>query len=108
MRSDVIAEIALNPVNLGIAAPPMPRHQASTPLQVKVSTQPTGCSRQGQTEAILVAYDMIEADGQDMRPDPLKERRSAWRGDELPLDGGLIDIGGGCKFCLAVQSARFR
>jgi ATP-dependent DNA ligase len=32
-------------------------------------------SRQGQAEAILVAYDLIEADGQDVRPEPLEERR---------------------------------
>src|SRR3954451_20292852 len=32
-------------------------------------------SRQGQAEAILVAYDIMEADGQDMRPEPLEERR---------------------------------
>jgi bifunctional non-homologous end joining protein LigD len=32
-------------------------------------------SRQGQAEAILVAYDIIEANGQDVRPEPLEERR---------------------------------
>ena len=32
-------------------------------------------SRQGQAEAILVAYDLMEADGQDVRPEPLEERR---------------------------------
>ena len=32
-------------------------------------------SRQGQAEAILVAYDIMEADGQDVRPEPLEERR---------------------------------
>jgi bifunctional non-homologous end joining protein LigD len=32
-------------------------------------------SRQGQAEAILVADDIMEADGQDMRPEPLEERR---------------------------------
>src|SRR3954471_25005478 len=32
-------------------------------------------SRQGQAEAILIAYDIIEADGQDLRPEPLEERR---------------------------------
>src|SRR3954453_8120147 len=32
-------------------------------------------SRHGQAEAILVAYDMMEADGQDLRPEPLEERR---------------------------------
>src|SRR6478609_5893045 len=32
-------------------------------------------SRQGQGEAILVAYDIMEADGQDLRPEPLEERR---------------------------------
>ena len=32
-------------------------------------------SRQGQAEAILVAYDIMEADGQDLRPEPLEERR---------------------------------
>jgi bifunctional non-homologous end joining protein LigD len=31
-------------------------------------------SRQGQAEAILVAYDIMEAE-QDMRPEPLEERR---------------------------------
>jgi len=30
-------------------------------------------SRQGQAEAILVAYDIM--DGQDVRPEPLEERR---------------------------------
>jgi bifunctional non-homologous end joining protein LigD len=32
-------------------------------------------SRQGQAEAILVAYDIMEADGQDLRPESLEERR---------------------------------
>src|SRR4051812_1487645 len=32
-------------------------------------------SRQGQAEAILVAYDIMELDGQDVRPEPLEERR---------------------------------
>jgi bifunctional non-homologous end joining protein LigD len=32
-------------------------------------------SQQGQAEAILVAYDIMEADGQDVRPEPLEERR---------------------------------
>src|SRR5881392_2937647 len=32
-------------------------------------------SRQGQAEAILVAYDVMEADGQDVRPEPLEARR---------------------------------
>ena len=32
-------------------------------------------SRQGQAEAILVAYDIMEVDGQDVRPEPLEERR---------------------------------
>src|SRR3954453_23430772 len=32
-------------------------------------------SRHGQAEAILVAYDIMEADGQDLRPEPLEERR---------------------------------
>jgi bifunctional non-homologous end joining protein LigD len=32
-------------------------------------------SRQGQAGAILVAYDVMEADGQDVRPEPLEERR---------------------------------
>jgi hypothetical protein len=32
-------------------------------------------SRQGQAEAILIAYDIMEADGQDVRPEPLEERR---------------------------------
>ena len=32
-------------------------------------------SRQGQPEAILVAYDIMEADGQDVRPEPQEERR---------------------------------
>jgi bifunctional non-homologous end joining protein LigD len=32
-------------------------------------------SRQGQAEAILVAYDVMEHDGQDVRPEPLEERR---------------------------------
>jgi hypothetical protein len=31
--------------------------------------------RQGQAEAILVAYDVMEVDGQDVRPEPLEERR---------------------------------
>jgi ATP-dependent DNA ligase len=34
-------------------------------------------SRQGQAEAILVAYDMMEANGQDVRPEPLEARRKA-------------------------------
>ena len=29
----------------------------------------------GRPPGILVAYDIIEADGQDMRPEPLEERR---------------------------------
>ena len=32
-------------------------------------------SRQGQAEAILVAYDVMALDGQDVRPEPLEERR---------------------------------
>jgi bifunctional non-homologous end joining protein LigD len=32
-------------------------------------------SREGQAEAILIAYDIMEADGQDVRPEPLEERR---------------------------------
>ena len=32
-------------------------------------------SRQGQAEAILVAYDVMDMDGQDVRPEPLEERR---------------------------------
>ena len=32
-------------------------------------------SRHGQAEAILVAYDIMEHDGQDIRPEPLEERR---------------------------------
>ena len=32
-------------------------------------------SRQGQAEAILVAYDIMEVDGQGVRPEPLEERR---------------------------------
>jgi bifunctional non-homologous end joining protein LigD len=32
-------------------------------------------SRQGQAAAILVAYDIMEMDGQDVRPEPLEERR---------------------------------
>jgi bifunctional non-homologous end joining protein LigD len=32
-------------------------------------------SRQGQAEAILVAYDVLEVDGQNVRPEPLDERR---------------------------------
>jgi bifunctional non-homologous end joining protein LigD len=32
-------------------------------------------SRQGQAEAILVAYDLIVDDGQDVRPEPLEARR---------------------------------
>ena len=32
-------------------------------------------SRQDQAEAILVAYDIMEANGQDVRPEPLEERR---------------------------------
>ena len=32
-------------------------------------------SRQGQAEAILVAYDIMEVGGQDVRPEPLEERR---------------------------------
>jgi ATP-dependent DNA ligase len=33
-------------------------------------------SRQGQAEAILVAYDVMEVDGQDVRPEALEERRN--------------------------------
>ena len=36
-------------------------------------------SRQGQGEAILVAYDIMEVDGQDVRPEPLEERRRGYR-----------------------------
>jgi bifunctional non-homologous end joining protein LigD len=32
-------------------------------------------SRQRQAEAILVAYDIMELDGEDMRPEPLEECR---------------------------------
>ena len=32
-------------------------------------------SRHGQAEAILVAYDVMEADSQEVRPEPLEERR---------------------------------
>jgi bifunctional non-homologous end joining protein LigD len=32
-------------------------------------------SRRGQAEAILVAYDVMEVDGQNVRPEPLEERR---------------------------------
>ena len=32
-------------------------------------------SRQRQAEAILVAFDVLEVDGQDVRPEPLEERR---------------------------------
>jgi len=32
-------------------------------------------SRHGQAGAILVAYDVMELDGQDMRPEALQERR---------------------------------
>jgi bifunctional non-homologous end joining protein LigD len=32
-------------------------------------------SQQGQAGAILVAYDVMEVDGQDVRPEPLEERR---------------------------------
>ena len=31
--------------------------------------------RQGQAEAMLVAYDIMEVDGRDVRPEPLEERR---------------------------------
>ena len=41
-------------------------------------------SRQGQAEAILVAYDIMEADGQDMRPEPLEERRETTSGAAIP------------------------
>ena len=33
-------------------------------------------SRHGQAEAILVAYDIMEVDGHDVRPEPLEERRN--------------------------------
>jgi ATP-dependent DNA ligase len=29
----------------------------------------------GQAEVILVGYDVMELDGQDVRPEPLEERR---------------------------------
>jgi bifunctional non-homologous end joining protein LigD len=32
-------------------------------------------SRHGQAEAIMVAYDIMEVDGKDVRPEPLEERR---------------------------------
>jgi bifunctional non-homologous end joining protein LigD len=32
-------------------------------------------SREGQAEAILAAYELMEANGQDVRPEPLEERR---------------------------------
>ena len=32
-------------------------------------------SRQGQAEAILVAYDVMEVDGHDVQPEVLEERR---------------------------------
>ena len=32
-------------------------------------------SREGQAGAILVAYDLMEANGQDIRPEPVEERR---------------------------------
>jgi len=32
-------------------------------------------SRQGQAEAILVGYDVMEVDGQDVRPEPLEVRK---------------------------------
>src|SRR3954453_6620651 len=32
-------------------------------------------SRQGEAAAILVAYDVMEVDGADIRPEPLEERR---------------------------------
>ena len=32
-------------------------------------------SRRGQAEAILVAYDLMEDDGHDVRPEPLEARR---------------------------------
>jgi ATP-dependent DNA ligase len=32
-------------------------------------------SRQGQAEAILVAYDVMEMVGQDVGPEPLEQRR---------------------------------
>ena len=32
-------------------------------------------SRHGQAQAILVAYDVMEVDGKDVRPEPLEERR---------------------------------
>src|SRR4051812_45184258 len=32
-------------------------------------------SRQGQAEAVLVAYAVMEVDGQNVRPEPLEERR---------------------------------
>ena len=39
------------------------------------NTSDFDCGREGQAEAILVAYDIMEADGQDVRPEPLEERR---------------------------------
>jgi bifunctional non-homologous end joining protein LigD len=41
-------------------------------------------SPQGQAEAILVAYDIMEADGQDVRPEPLEERRETTSGAAIP------------------------
>jgi bifunctional non-homologous end joining protein LigD len=33
-------------------------------------------SREGQASAILVAYDVLELDGEDVRPEPLEARRN--------------------------------
>jgi hypothetical protein len=37
-------------------------------------------SRQGQAGAVLVAYDLLEADGADRRAEPLGSAGSVWRG----------------------------
>jgi hypothetical protein len=42
----------------------------------------------GQAEAILVAYDIMEADGQDVRPEPLEERRKLLGEAAVPQDQG--------------------
>jgi bifunctional non-homologous end joining protein LigD len=58
-------------------------------------------SRQGQAEAILVDYDIMEVDGQDVRSEPLEERRSKLLSrsnkkmrDGIQLSEGITGDGG--------------
>jgi hypothetical protein len=75
-------------------------------------------SRQGQAEAILVAYDIM--DGQDVRPEPLEERRkrlarllkaqavreaSPPTGSSVRRHGRRCPMGGRCRCCRKARQA---